>query len=70
MRRILAAMGAAPVISSGVALAVTKQCKTDVPCSGANQHDKLPSTEAFNEMYALGRADTLKGFAYYDDMYG
>jgi hypothetical protein len=58
----LTAMAAALVLSSGVALAVTKHCKSEVPCRGTNERDRLLGTDGRNQMFGKGRGDTLKGF--------
>ena len=79
MRRailLLAAMGAAMVLASGVALAVTKQCKTYDAftnkgiCYGTNERDTLRGTDGVNVMYAKFGGDRLYGFGSQDHMHG
>ncbi len=73
---LLVVMGAALVLASGVALAVTRQCKTIDPvtgagtCFGTKERDKLLGTEGHNIMYAKGSGDTLEGFGGSDILYG
>lgn len=67
---LLVVIGAALVLSSGVALAVTRQCKTDVPCYGTKERDKLLGTAGSNFMYGKAANDTLKGFDSWDGLYG
>jgi Ca2+-binding RTX toxin-like protein len=79
MRRailLLAAMAAAMVLASGVALAVTKQCKTYDAftnkgiCYGTNERDTLRGTDGVNVMYAKAGGDRLYGFGSQDRMHG
>ena len=79
MRRatlLLASMTLAVLLASGVALAVTKQCKDYDPntnagiCYGTKYRDTLKGTENSNKMYARGKGDTLKGFGSDDYLFG
>lgn len=67
---LLIVMAAALVLSSSVALAVTKHCKTDLNCNGTKERDKLLGTDGSNFMYGKGSGDTLKGFGGSDILYG
>ena len=66
---LLTAM-AALLLASGVALAVTRQCKTGVNCFGTKERDKLLGTDGINYMYGKGAGDTLKGFGEDDYLTG
>ncbi len=61
---LLAAMGAALVLSSGVALAAinTINCKANKPCYGTKARDLMKGSAGSDWMMGKGRADTLKGF--------
>jgi Ca2+-binding RTX toxin-like protein len=50
------------VLLSGVALAVTRQCKTGIECYGTRESDTLKGTDGIDYMYGKGAGDTLKGF--------
>ncbi len=69
---ILAVMGAALVLSSGVALAAlnTIECKTVRRCIGTVARDLMKGTDARNKMYGKGAGDILKGFGEWDLLYG
>ena len=57
MRRtalLLVAMVLALVVSSGVALAVTKSCVTGVDCFGTRKADTLNGTEGTDYMHGTG----------------
>jgi Ca2+-binding RTX toxin-like protein len=66
---LLTAM-AALMLASGMALAVTRQCKDGVPCYGTREPDKLIGTEAQNFMYGKGDNDRLLGKGDSDYLYG
>ncbi len=73
MRRtalLFAAMVLALVVSSGVALAVTKSCEAGVECLGTRKADTLNGSEGYDYMYGKGRGDTLNGFGGFDGLYG
>ena len=74
MRRtilLLAAMGAALLFSSGVALALnTINCKTNQVCTGTDGADRMKGTDGFNEMRGRDGNDTLKGFGKWDFLQG
>ena len=67
---LFAAMLLALVVSSGVALAVTKSCEAEVICFGTKRADTLNGNEGRNPMFGKGRGDTLNGFAQTDYLYG
>ena len=67
---LLVVMAAALVFSSTVALAVTRQCKTDRDCFGTKERDKLLGTDGSNFIYAKGGDDRLFGYGEYDELYG
>lgn len=67
---LLASMTAALVLSSGLALAVTRQCETDIECFGTRRSDTLLGTDGHNGMYGKGAGDTLKGFDGGDGLHG
>jgi hypothetical protein len=73
---VLIMITAALVLSSGVALAVTKQCKTfdsvtgSGVCYGTKERDKLLGTDGINYMYGKGAGDILKGFGGDDYLIG
>ncbi len=71
MRRtslLFAAIVVALVISSGVALAVTKSCEAGVECFGTRKGDTLNGSEGGD--YIHGRGDTLEGLGGPDSLYG
>lgn len=75
MMLVLVVMGAALVLSSGVALAVTKRCvdkngKSSEPCYGTKDADTLRGTTIADFIYARGGNDTLIGFSGRDYLYG
>src|SRR3712207_5201231 len=80
MRRallLLSMMAAALVVASGVALAVTKQCKTYVLadpeqniCYGTKERDTLRGDDTTNFMVGKRSSDTLKGFGSLDYLVG
>ena len=57
-------------LSSGVALAATMTCATEIDCVGTNGADTLEGTAGKDIMHARAGADTLKGFANVDLLYG
>ena len=61
---LLVAMGAALVLSSGVALAInTIQCKaSQLQCAGTKARDLMKGSAGSDFMYGKARGDTLKGF--------
>lgn len=68
---LLAAMGTALLLSSGVALALnTITCESNEACRGTEKADLMKGADGFN--YMLGRAedDTLKGFGRGDGLLG
>jgi len=68
---LLAAMGTALLLSSGVALALnTITCESNDACRGTEKADLMKGADGFN--YMLGRAedDTLKGFGRGDGLLG
>jgi Ca2+-binding RTX toxin-like protein len=73
---VLLVTTAALVLSSGIALAVTRQCKTIDPntgagtCFGTKERDKLLGTDGHNIMFGKGSGDTLEGFGGGDILYG
>ncbi len=68
---LLTTMAAALVFASGVALALaTKQCETDILCSGTPDRDELLGTSGFNQMEGKGAGDVLKGFGEWDVLLG
>ena len=73
MRRIVVLLvltTVALLLSSGVALAVTRHCKPGVVCYGTKYRDALYGTATGDVIYSKGRGDTLKGFDGDDDLYG
>lgn len=64
------AEAAALALSSGVALAVTRQCKTGVPCYGTKERDLMKGSAGNDSMYGKGSGDTLKGFGGSDILRG
>lgn len=61
------------VLSSGVALALTRTCEANVDCLGTNDPDilrGLRDTDDSNNIYGRGGADILKGFGGADELYG
>ncbi len=73
MRRtalLFAAMLLALVVSSGVALAVTKSCVAGVDCLGTRRADTLNGSEGNDRMLGKGRGDTLNGFGSVDELSG
>ena len=71
MRRailLLAAMGTALLLSSGVALALNIiRCGSEEPCHGTDRPDLMKGTDGFNFMLGHGNDDALKGFGRSDD---
>lgn len=73
---LLMAMAAALALSTGAALAVTKQCKTIDPntgkgvCFGTKERDRLLGTEGHNIMFGRANSDTLKGGGGVDILHG
>jgi Ca2+-binding RTX toxin-like protein len=73
MRRIgllLASTLLAVLLSSGVALAITKQCEGNAICFGTSEDDTLLGNEFNNEMQGKSGNDTLKGFDGEDRLLG
>ena len=73
MRRtalLFAAVVLALVVSSGVALAVTKSCEALTECFGTRKADTLNGSEGRDLMFGKGRGDTLNGLADSDALYG
>lgn len=67
---LLATMAASLVLASGIALAATRQCKTNVDCRGTNERDKLLGTSGADNMFGRGGNDSLYGFEESDQLYG
>jgi hypothetical protein len=63
-------MAVALVFSSTVALALTRQCKTDRDYFGTKERDKLLGTDGRNIIYAKGGDDRVFGYGEYDELYG
>jgi Ca2+-binding RTX toxin-like protein len=73
MKRImvaLALMGAALVLTAGVAWAATVDCRVGVFCEGTDEPDELFGTNQPDEMSGLQDDDLLVGFMGADEMYG
>lgn len=67
---LLVAMGAALALSSGLALAVTKQCKAGVDCHGTKEDDRLLGTASPDNMFGERGDDRLYGKEESDELYG
>jgi len=67
---LFAAMVLALVVSSGVALAVTKSCEGLAECLGTKRADTLNGSDGSERMYGKGRGDTLNGFGSVDELFG
>ena len=68
---LLAAIGAALVLSSGLALAVTKQCKPAASaCNGTKEDDRLLGTAGVDNMFGLRGDDRLYGKEESDELFG
>jgi len=63
-------MAVALLLSSTVALAVTRQCKDSEACVGTKERDKLIGTENPDFMIGKGGADRLLGKGSADSLYG
>lgn len=61
---------AALMLSSGVALAATVTCQTDVACFGTKNADTLKGSVGHDEMYGRRGNDTMKGFEGDDYLFG
>jgi Ca2+-binding RTX toxin-like protein len=60
---LLTAIAAVLMLSSGVALAITKTCEANSDCFGTSDPDTLKGTDDGNDfIYGRGGADTIKGF--------
>ncbi|HEX5699248.1 MAG TPA: hypothetical protein VFX77_01265 [Rubrobacter sp.] len=73
MKRIVVAvalMGAALVLTAGVAWAATVDCRVGVFCEGTDEPDELFGTNQPDEMSGLQDDDLLLGFMGADEMYG
>jgi len=67
---LLGATVAALMLSSGVALAATVTCQTDVACFGTRNADTLKGSGGHDEMYGRGGGDTMKGLDGDDKLFG
>ena len=68
---LLAVIGAALVLSSGLALAVTKQCKPAASaCNGTKEDDRLLGTAGVDNMFGERGDDRLYGKEESDELYG
>ena len=68
---LLAAMGTALLLSSGVALALNViKCGSEEPCHGTDRPDLMKGTDGFNFMLGHGNDDALKGFGRSDELFG
>ena len=67
---LFAAMVLALVVSSGVALAVTKSCEELVQCFGTRKVDTLNGSPGVDYIFGRGRGDTLNGFGGFDELHG
>jgi hypothetical protein len=67
---ILATLMMALMLSSGVALAVTKQCQAQADCFGTKRADILWGTDGPDSVYGRAGGDTLKGLGERDELYG
>jgi Ca2+-binding RTX toxin-like protein len=67
---VLVVAAAALLLASGVALAVTRQCKDGVACNGTKEPDKLIGTDLQNFMYGKGGDDRLIAKGSSDYLYG
>ena len=73
---LLTAMAVALALSTGAALALTKQCRTIDPntgkgvCFGTKERDRLLGTEGHNIMFGRANGDTLKGGGGVDILHG
>ncbi len=67
---VLATMAAALVLAGGVALAITKQCQTEIECIGTPEGDELLGTSGSDWMFGRGGGDVLKGFGEWDGLQG
>lgn len=60
---LLTVIVAVLMLSSGVALAITKTCEASIDCFGTSDSDTLKGTDDGNDfIYGRGGADTIKGF--------
>jgi Ca2+-binding RTX toxin-like protein len=66
---LLAVMGTALVLSSGVALAVDRNCEPDRKCVGTRKSDTLFGTSTADRIYGLERGDSLIGFGAADRLF-
>lgn len=68
---ILAAMGAALVLCSGLAFAVTRECKPDAAaCNGTKEDDRLLGTAGADNMFGERGDDRLYGKEESDELSG
>jgi hypothetical protein len=67
---VLVVAAAALLLASGVALAVTRQCRDGVTCNGTKESDNLIGTDLQNFMYGKGGDDRLTGKDSSDHLYG
>ena|SRR5215210_349382 len=73
MRRtflLLASIALVVLLASGVALALTKQCRGHDRCFGTREDDRLLGSPGDNNMVGRDGNDTLKGFDGRDRLYG
>ena len=71
---LLTTMAAALVFAGGSALAITKQCRTEIECIGTPEGDELLGTGGSDWMFGRGAGDVLEGFGEWsnnviDDVY-
>jgi hypothetical protein len=67
---LLAAMAAALIVASGVALAETFTCNATPPCYGTPEDDDITGTNSTETIYGLDGNDTLSGEGGSDTHYG
>ncbi len=67
---LLTLMVGALMLSSTVALAITKSCEANLECLGTNNPDTLNGSDGTDFIFGRGAADTLKGFGVSDHLYG
>jgi Ca2+-binding RTX toxin-like protein len=73
MKRIallLIALAAAPIVGSGVALAVIMDCQPNSKCVGTPQTDVLTGTSGSDRIYGLANSDSLQGLGGSDKLVG
>src|SRR5918997_2296093 len=67
---LVAAVGVAMLLASGVAFAVVKDCQPDIKCVGTPKTDVLTGTSGSDRIYGLAKGDTLYGLGGGDKLVG